>query len=147
MPSYVKSASVKGLGTVLSIGDVPTAVGELQSIELSGRQWATDDVTNFDSPAAEFLTTIKNPGSWAITGKRVGGNAGQIALEAAYASGDVTNFVIQFLPTGAQTIGDKFTFAAAVTELNYGVASDKAQTFTGSLKISGALAFVAGTTS
>jgi hypothetical protein len=150
MPSYVQSQAKTGLGTTLSIGDGEspetfTPFGEIKSLSQSGRQANTDDVTNLSSSAKEFITTLVDSGEWDFTCNRVGGDAGQVALESAFNGLETHNFKIQFPKSAGQTTsGDSFTFAAVVTELSYSVAPDKAQTFTGKIKVSGLLNFVAG---
>src|SRR5689334_14784470 len=122
-----------GLGTELSIGDGAspigyTLVGELSELNGSGREAGTADATNFQSGAREFLATLITSGNWAFTGNRVGGDAGQLAMETAFTSLALHTFKIQFPKTKAQTvIGDSFTFTALVEQLNYTVGVDQMQ--------------------
>ncbi len=144
MPSYVKSQAITGLGTILSINTgtsaapVWTVVSELKSLTQSGRQFATEDVTNFQSSKREFIATLADSGSWKLEGSRVSGDAGQIAMEAAFATGALQQFQIQLPKTATQTTaGDQYGFYALIQDLNYSFAVEKADTFTATLKVSG----------
>jgi hypothetical protein len=148
--SYTGSQAGIGLGTILSIDTSATStptytlVGELNKLNLSGRQAGTTDVTNFQSSAREFKPTLISSGDWDFAGNRVGGDAGQVAMEAAFVGLKLKKFQIQLPPTGTQTVGDSFTFVALVEELNYSVEVDKAIPVQGKLKVSGILTETAG---
>ncbi len=150
MPSYTKSAAGIGLGTTLSIGTtgatpVFTPVGEIKTISQSGRQVSTEDVTNMLSSAKEFIPTLVDSGTWDISGNRIGADAGQIEMEAAFQGLTLVPFKIQLPKTGAQTTaGDSFAFTALIQELDYSIAVDKAVTFTAKLKVSGLITETAG---
>ena len=149
---YTKSKAGIGLGTMLSIGsgtgspETFTLVGEIKTITQSGRQVATEDVTNMQSSAREFIPTLLDSGTWDLAGNRVSSDAGQIAMEAAFASYQNHDFKIQ-LPLGAgqTTSGDVFAFNALVQEIDYSLAVDKAVTFTAKLKVSGSITVTPGT--
>jgi predicted secreted protein len=147
---YTKSKAQISLGSILAIGDgadpeVFTTVGEIKGINQSGRQWATEDVTNMESKKREFIPTLADSGTWQIQGSRVGGDAGQVALETAFNAGALHTFSIT-LPkaTGQTTSGDKFEFTALIQDFNYSFAVDKVGTFTATLKVSGDIDFTAG---
>lgn len=144
--SYTKSAAITGAGTILSIGTVPTPVAEIKTIKLSGRKWDTDDVTNMSSPGyKEFIATIIDPGEFALEGNRVSSDLGQVAMEAAFAAGNLNPFTVQLPKTSAQTTkGDAYTFSALVTEIDYNFETSKADSFSAKLKVSGAVLLVAG---
>jgi hypothetical protein len=144
--AYTKSAAITGAGTILSIGATPTPVAEIKSIKVSGRKWDTDDVTNMSSPGyKEFISTIIDPGEWALEGNRVSGDAGQAAMEAAFASGALTAFTVQLPVAGAQkTKGDCYTFNALVTEIDYSFETTKADSMSCKLKVSGAITLAVG---
>ena len=148
--SYTKSAAGIGLGTILSIGTTGTTptftpVGELKTLNQSGRQVSTEDVTNLQSSAKEFIPTLVDSGTWDLSGNRIGGDAGQMAMEAAFSGLTILPFKIQLPKTAAQaTAGDTFSFNALVQEVNYSVSVDKAVTFTGKLKVSGAITLTPG---
>ena len=140
---YTSSQAGIGLGSILSIGTVGatptfTLVGELKSLTQSGRSVGTEDTTNFQSSAKEFLPTLVDSGTWDFSGNRIGSDAGQIAMEAAFSGLSLLPFKIQLPKTSKQTTaGDTFTFTALVQDLNYSVSVDKAVTVTGKLKVSG----------
>lgn len=149
MPTHKSKAGI-GLGTVLSIGDgaateVFTAVLELKSITQSGRSVATEDVTSMESDAREFVPTLLDSGQFEITGNRIATDVGQLALETAMTGLVLHNFKL-ILPkqAGQTTAGDTFTFLALVQSLNSSYAVDKANTFSGTLKVSGKITFTAG---
>lgn len=151
MPTYTKSKAGIGLGTVLSIDTatdetpVWTAVAELKSINQFGRQVATEDVTNFQSSAREFIPTLLDAGSWDIAGSRIATDAGQLAMETAFQGLTLKQFEIQLPKAGGQTTtGDLFAFSALIQELNYTIGDDKAITFSAKLKVSGNIVLTPG---
>ena len=140
---YTKSKAGIGLGTVLSIGDgaepeVFTPVGEIKTIGQTGRQVATEDVTNLDSASREFIPTLLDSGAFDLTGSRIGTDAGQIAFESAFAGLKRPNFTVT-LPKapGQTTMGDKFEFSGLVQESNFTLAVDKSVMFSAKIKVSG----------
>ena len=147
---YTSSKSSIGLGTILSIGTTGgsptfTTVGEIKTIAQSGRQVSTEDVTNMQSLAKEFIPTLVESGTWDISGNRVGSDAGQIAMEAGFQGLTLLPFKIQLPKSSTQTTtGDTFTFNALIAELDYSIAVDKAVTFTAKLKVSGLITETAG---
>lgn len=144
--SYTKSQAQYGRGTILAIGTTPITVAEVKTIKLSGRKWDTEDTTNLQSSAKEFLASIMDQGEWDIAGNRVSNDAGQIAMEAAFGSGALTNFTITLPKSGAQTTtGDVYGFSAVVVECDYAIDVLKAIDFTAKLKISGVMTMTAGT--
>lgn len=150
--SYSGSIAGIGLGTVLSINTGTTTtptwtpVGELNKLNLSGRQAGTADTTNFASAAREFKATLISSGTWEIGGNRVGGDVGQVAMETAFTTLAMKSFKIQLPISGTQTAtGDSFTFSALVEELDYSVEVDKIVSLTGRLKVSGILTETPGT--
>jgi hypothetical protein len=151
--AYTGSKAGVGLSTVISIntGTISsptfTPVGELRKCVLSGRQTGDADVTNFESSAREFVPTLIESGTWDIEGNRIGGDAGQLAMEAAFTTVPpvLSQFKIQLPKSGGQTsTGDSFTFLALIKELDYSVEIDKAVSLTGKLKVSGILTVTAG---
>lgn len=148
--AYNGSLAGIGLGTVLSIGSTTspityTAVGELNKCTLSGREAGTADTTNFESQAREFLPTLIQSGTWDIAGNRVGGDAGQVAMEAAFTSLQLRPFKIQTPKSGGQTtVGDSFLFTALVEAIDYDIGVDKVTVLTGRIKISGILSPTVG---
>lgn len=142
---YTTSKADTGLGSILAIGATPTTVGEVKSMKLSGRKWDTDDVTNMQSTQKEFITSIQDTGEWAIDGNKISGDAGQVLVETAFASGALTAFTVTLAKAPGQvTTGDKYTFSALVTENDASFELSKANTFSLKLKVSGTMTFVAG---
>jgi predicted secreted protein len=148
---YTKSKAGIGLGTTLAVNTGTdaeptwTPVAELKSINQSGRQVATEDVTNFQSSAREFIPTLLDAGSWDIAGSRIATDAGQLAMETAFQGLTIKDFQIQLPKAGGQTTaGDMFEFSALIQELNYSIADDKAVTFSAKLKVSGNIVLTPG---
>lgn len=146
MPSYTKSAAQTGAGSSLSIGATPTIIGEIKSAGISGAQWSTADVTNFQSGVnQEFISTIRNNGSVKISGNRASSDAGQILTEAAFGSGLITAFVLTIDKTPAQTTtGDTYAFSALVESREFDLSVDKEVSWSVTLKISGPVTFTIG---
>lgn len=141
------SKATIGLATTLSIGngaspEVFTLVGEIKTINQSGRQVATEDVTNMQSTAREFIPTLVDSGTYDIAGNYSSSDGGQQAMETAFSTLVNHDFKLQ-LPISAKagqtTVGDLFAFSALIQELDYTFAVDKAISFTAKLKVSGAI--------
>jgi predicted secreted protein len=151
MPSYVGSKAGIGLGTQLSIdtgtsgSPTWTLVAEIKTIAQSGRQVAKEDTTNMQSSASEFIPTLLTSGQWKVTGSRIGSDAGQLAMETAFAALALKGFQI-VLPkeNGQTTSGDTFAFTALIEDLNYDIEFNKSVTFTATLTVSGAITVTAG---
>jgi hypothetical protein len=145
--TYTGSLAIAGRGSVLSVGGTPTVVGEVKTSGQSGNAWGTADVTNFQSgPDREFITTVRDNGQMKLAGNRIALDAGQVIVEAAYASGAITAFTLQLPKTAAQTTnGDKYTFNALVESRSFDVDVTKEISWNVSLKISGAVTLVPGT--
>jgi predicted secreted protein len=148
------SKAYSGFGTILSIGTsggtpTYTAIAEIKGIQLSGSQNKTEDVTNMGSPgrAEEFIVTTLMAGEFTLNGNKesLSGDAGQVAMNAAFSSGAVLPFKIVFPLGPAQTTtGDTYTFTAMVEELSWDSQFDKAITFSAKLKVSGVITATAG---
>jgi predicted secreted protein len=143
---YTGSKAQTGAGSTLSIGTTPTPIGEIKSAGITGAQWSTVDVTNFESGVnQEFISTIRNNGSVKMAGSRVSSDAGQVLVEAAFSSGLIQPFVLVLDKTPAQTtLGDTYTFNALVESRDFDVTVDKEVSWSVSLKISGAVTFTVG---
>lgn len=145
--AYTGSQATAGRGSTLSIGSgTPVTIGEIKSSSLTGTAWGTVDVTNFESGAdQEFITTVRSNGEIAISGNRVASDAGQVAVEAAYASGAKTAFKLQ-LPLGPNqtTTGDAYTFNAFVVSRDFDVEVTKEIGWSVKLKVSGPVTLVPG---
>lgn len=144
--TYTASAAQAGRGSTLSIGGTPTMIGELSDVPFNRGKWQTADVTNFESGSdAEFISTIRKPGTVTLKGNRVSSDAGQIAVEAAYQSGALVAFTLQLPKTPAQTSsGDKYTFSALVLGSDFDVKTTEAIEFSIELQISGAVTLTVG---
>jgi hypothetical protein len=145
--SYTGSKAQTGNQTTLGIGATPVLIGEITNLSQSGKQNATDDTTNLQSVAEEFLATLLKPGKWDVTYNRVSGDAGQVALLAAFNTMAISSFTVQLPKTGTQTVaGDKYVFNALVDELDdiSDVKPDKKITSKAALKVSGGITFTAG---
>lgn len=149
--SYTGSQAGVGFGTQIQMNTGSTGsptwttVGEMTSVNLTGRQAVTEETTNFQSSGKEFLPTVIDYGTWEFTGNRVGGDAGQVALESAFTGLALKQFKITLPKSGAQaSTGDIFAFSALIEEIDYNVDATKVVKMTGKLKISGAITVTAG---
>lgn len=150
---YTGSQAQSGDGTLLEINTgttstpVWTAVGEITDLQQSGKQNKTDDTTNLQSTAEEFIPTLLSPGKWALTLNRVAGDAGQVAVKASFDGKTLKQYRITLPQLATQaTNGDRYTFTSLVEEFNdlSSVKADKKVTTQGALKVSGSIAFAAG---
>jgi hypothetical protein len=140
------TASFTDTGAEGAAGTVPTVnttnnilIGEIKTSGIENSQWETEDVTNFQSGSSkEFITTIRDEGECQLDGNRVSSDAGQAAVEAAYASGLIMPFTLQLPKSDTQTvIGDKYQFNALVVSRSFKVETTKATSWSVKLKISG----------
>jgi len=125
--SYGGTKAQSGNQTTLSINTgtvstpVWTLVGEINGFTQSGTQNKSDDATNLQSTAEEFIPTILTPGKFAGTLSRVSGDAGQVAVKASFNAVPPTLVQYQVLlpktPSQSST-GDKLVFLAMVEEFN-----------------------------
>ena len=144
--TYTNSNATAGRGSSLSIGTTPTLIGEIKSASPSGNKWGTADVTNFESGInEEFITTIRNNGEVKISGNRVSSDAGQVLVEAAFASGALQPFVLKLpLAPNQTTTGDSYAFSALVESREFKVDVTSAITWDVSLKVSGPVTLTEG---
>jgi hypothetical protein len=140
---------VGGAGTA---GTVPTSgagtlFGEVIDPDFQRGEWQFDDVTNLESTLdKEVIATIRDTGAVTFTGNRVGADAGQLAVEAAYDTGAKENFTVTLPKKPTQTTaGDSWTFAAYVQKSQFKVEPTKAIKFSVTLKTTGTWAYTAGT--
>ncbi|HTF67032.1 MAG TPA: phage tail tube protein [Edaphobacter sp.] len=140
-----------GRSSVFSIGTpggspTYTPVGEVKSSGITGAQWGTTDVTNYDSGVdQEFITTVRNNGSLKLDGNRVSSDAGQIMVETAFSTGAITPFELKLPKSSGQTsAGDTFTFNALVESRDFTVGVSEVINYSVTLKISGPVTFTAG---
>jgi hypothetical protein len=151
--SYTGTHAQTALGTAIAINTgtvstpVWTTIGEITAAPQSGRQAKTADTTNLQSLAAEFIPTLVESGMFDCTTNRVSSDAGQVAVEAAFASLKLTMFKITLpLNVSQTTAGDTLAFLALVEESNTlgEVGPDKAILYKFKLKISGLVTLTAG---
>ena len=156
MPTYSGSRAQAGRGSSLSIGGITgavgtetyTLIGEIKTSGISGAQWNTEDVSNFQSGAdSEFITTMRDNGTIDVAGNRIASDAGQVAVETAFGNGLKYDFKL-VLPINTQagqtTVGDTFQFSALVQSRDIAIDTTKAISWQVKLKISGAVTLTAG---
>ena len=162
--AYAGSKAISGNQTVISINGtaaggvftpgtastpVWTPIGEIGNFVQSGTQNKTDDTTNLQSSAEEFIPTILTPGKVTGAFNRVSGDAGQSAVKACFYS--VPPVMAQYkaqLPksVGYTSTGDSVVFTALVEELGDlgDIKPDKKISSPFAFKISGALVWTTG---
>lgn len=149
--TYTASKAQAGRGVLLSIGSVSgatlstswTVIGEIKNPGIKGSKVNTVDTSNTQSGIfKEFLATMMDPGSLSLTGNRVSNDAGQIAVEAAYASLLKYDWKVQYpinVQAGQSTAGDFYTFSALVESRDFPVETEGLAGYELGLKISGAI--------
>jgi hypothetical protein len=151
---YTGSQAQSGALTVLAINTgtvqtpVYTTVGEITDLNQTGKANKTDDTTNLNSTAEEFIPTLLSPGGFNVTLNRVPGDAGQTAVLASFNGKTVVLYKITLQKSATQTTtGDSYAFSALVEEWNDlgSVKADKKIATQGKLKVSGPITFTAGT--
>jgi hypothetical protein len=144
--TYSGTQAQAGRGTTLSIGATPTLIGELDQVPFDLPEWATADATNFESGSdEEFILTIRKSMEFTVTGNRVSADAGQVAVQTAYAAGTLSAFTLQLLKNASQTTtGDKYTFNALILSQSFKISTTAKIDFSMKLKTSGPVTFTAG---
>jgi hypothetical protein len=149
---YTESQAQTALGTVVAINTgsasspTYTTIGEITSAPQSGRQARTVEVTNLQSTNVEWIATLIDSGVLDVSCNLVSGDAGQLAVEAAFSDLLRKLYKVTVKPSPTQTTGDTYVFSAIVEESNplSEVGPDKALTHKFKLKISGLITFTAG---
>jgi len=144
------SKSMTGAGVTVTIGG--STVGELKTVQLSGQKWSVDDITNAASPTAgsgvirEVTNTILDPGQLNLAGVWVYNDAGQQALNTAFANGSTVAVVVTLLKgEGQATTGSSFSFSGIVTDPAYpDISFDKALTWKATVQITTAITVAYG---
>lgn len=106
-------------GTVSS--PVWTLIGEINDFNQSGKSVKTDDATNLQSSAEEFIPTILSPGKFAGVWNRLSADGGQMAVAATFNQVPpvMASYKVQLPKNASQTTtGDLYTFTALCEELN-----------------------------
>jgi len=126
-----------------STGTLPTdkTIGEVVSIEKTGQKRNTDDASNLSSPQnyKEFIKTMKEGGDLTVNYNFVPGDAGQVAVSAAFENDVLGAIPWQIvLPNSLGT----FDFLAIIEEYgNYKFTTDKKASDALKLKVSGPVTF------
>jgi hypothetical protein len=109
------NATASGTAVTLTFSLAYALIGELDSIDSSGREWDIEEVTNFESNVdKEHIKALRNPGTLTLQGNRVEDDAGQDALETAFEDTKPYLFKIQLPATVGTTTGEVWTFVAFV---------------------------------
>lgn len=142
--TYSGSKAQAGRGTILSIGSTPVVIGEIVSEGFSSNGWKFEDVSNMQSGQdEEFIPTMRDNGTYDISGNRVSADAGQVAVEAAYyntsgATMSPSPFTMTLLKNANQTTtGDVYTFNAYVQSCSFKASVENKITWDVKLKITG----------
>ncbi|WP_420239259.1 hypothetical protein ACOBR2_06685 [Telmatobacter bradus] len=145
MTTYASTQAYGGLGTVIAIGSVPIAIGEITELPDFMPEWKTVNATNFQSLAEEFTKTIRSGKSVTVKGNRSTADAGQTAAIAAYESTSPDKITITFPKSSAQTTtGDSISFNANILGVNFSTSPDKQVVFSLTFQQTGVEAFTAG---
>ena len=154
--SYTGSKAQSGFGSKLEINtgtaSAPTwvIVDECVGLTQSGTANKTDDTTNLQSTAEEFIATILTPGSWDFNMNRLtaSAGAGQAAVLASFNAATIKQYKVTLpinIPCGQSTAGDTYVFIALVEKFPLAeVKVDKKIAYTATLKVSGAITFTPG---
>lgn len=142
---------VIGKGTVISVsvdaGSTFTAIGQLKTGSFTGRKADLEDVTNMGSAGAtrEYAPTLIDSGQFAISGVFDPMDAGQTAVNAAFAAQTLVTVKVQYPKASDQTTAGLLrTFTAYVTDSNLDAQFDKSSTFSATFKITGLITDTAG---
>jgi predicted secreted protein len=148
--AYTSSAAFSPRGTQLlyqtsdSIGF--QLLAEIKQADFSGQKLDLADVTNFQSGQfREYLATLLDSGELTFKGNFIPSDASQAALLGFFnAATRVTYKVaLPINPATGLSYGH-FQFLAFVSTFEWALPIDKEATISGKLKITGPIAFVAG---
>lgn len=143
-------STATGSAIALTFSIVYILVGEIKNTDPGKGQFDKEDVSNFESDLdKEYLKLMRDNGAPKISGNRVSGDAGQLAVVAAYNDGDNPYMIQITLPInkkiGQTTTGDVYTYDALVMGQSFGpVEVNKAIPFECELQITGPVTFTAG---
>jgi hypothetical protein len=159
--SYLKTKAQSGNQTLVLIANSLlvtsssssasfTLVGEVSDFTQQGVQNKSDDATNLQSTAEEFIPTILTPGKMSGVMNRVSNDAGQVLVKASFNGVPPTVVLYNVrMPIAAwqSTTGDQLFFYAMVEEFNNigNIKPDKTIKTQYSLKISGPIVEALGT--
>lgn len=116
-----------------------TNINQLKKFSFSGLKVKEDDITNLSSPSAfmEILPTVIDPGSVSFDGVLNPNDTGYDNLLTLLQNRTLTYFLITLYGSNAT-----YAFQGYVTELTpVEVQFDKAETFKGSIRITGPVTF------
>ena len=99
------------------------AILQLKEFSIPEQTWKYDSVTNTGSPVIgvgvmeENLPTTVDPGIFTATGIFLPSDAGQIAMQTAFATGLANSFQVQLKPiAGQSTTGNTYAFTGFVSK-------------------------------
>jgi hypothetical protein len=124
--------AVKGLGTTISIGG--TTIGNLTDISGVNDSVETMEVTTLASTVKDYIPGIFDGGEVTISGFFEPGNAGQSALNTAFAAGTESQVIITF----PSSMGATWTFNALVTSRTTGATISDPVSFEATLLLTSA---------
>jgi len=117
------------------------SVENLTSVDGPGGESPQVDITDNDSTAREFAAGLIDYGTIEFEGNRNYGAAGQELLRTLQASGSARNFQLEFLDPSDSSVEETFDVVAVVTAFRTQGSVDGAQTFSCTIKTSGAGTF------
>jgi hypothetical protein len=155
--AYTRSFAQAGRGTIFAIGPISgtvtpvyVPVGEIKTTDPGKGTFDKEEVSNLESGLdKEFLKLMRDNGAPKLSGNRVGSDAGQLAVVAAYNDGDNSYMIKVTLPinkkAGQIAQGDAYTYDALVMGQSFGpVETNKAIAYEVELQITGPVTFTPG---
>lgn len=147
-----KAAIGKGLKLQINTGTAssPTWVTVGESLEMTlASKMLTEEATNFDSSATEYIGTLADGGEIKFSCNRVSSDAGQVAMQAAGPMGAGAGLFKSFqaiapLAVGQTSLGDTWTWNAIVTEFNPAFKPDKKTSMSGVMRTTNGVVYTEG---
>lgn len=149
--AYRATKAFTGLASVFNfnpVGSPPVwaTIAEVRNQKPAGQQMKSDDATNLQSSAEEFISTIRTSGTWDIEANLIPTDPGYLAMQSLFYNGATVQGMVQ-LPKapGQAVIGDQRWFLFFVEKfMPTTIEPSKIIRLDASLKITGDVTTVAG---
>lgn len=149
--AYTRSQAIAGRSSVLQYSTNPPSIpfnelAEVKNISFSGTKADLADVTNMESGNyREWLPTLLDSGELSFTGNLIANDTSEADILGFFSGQTLVEWEVVLPPSpNFPTTTGTYSFSAYVTKYERSIPHDKEASVSGSLKITGAISFVAG---